>query len=124
MKTFLHFTKELELVEGLGDTAEKIGKGISSIRNNPFMSLLGKGAGGKELGDAFVGFAEKKKKQREEQMQDRRDFVAAKVRQLGRNNSKVKDFYRLEANILDPSKPKSREERQKELDDHYTNYTW
>jgi len=55
MKTFLHYTKERELDESIFGTA---GRFVKKVRNNPFMGLLGKNAGGKELGDALVGQAD------------------------------------------------------------------
>lgn len=55
MKTFLHYTKERELDESIFGS---VGRFVKKVRNNPFMGLLGKNAGGKELGDAFVGQAD------------------------------------------------------------------
>ena len=76
MKTFLHYTKEKELDEGfmdrvragaekVGDTAEKIGSAINTVRKNPFMGLLKKGAGGAAIGQAFGDYATQRKENRE-----------------------------------------------------------
>lgn len=149
MKTFLHYTKEQELDEsfatrfprlasaaqstsnyvkkGIEKTSsglEKAGDVVDSVRSSPLTGLLKKGAGGAAIGQALSGFSQQKKKKREEEMQDRRDYVAAKIKELGRGDPAVKNFYRLEADILNPNRPKSKQQRQKELDDHYTNYIW
>ena len=140
MKTFLHYTKERELDEGvMGRISGAVGtatRGLAKVGDfaagfrNTVAPAFAQGAkpgsflkGVTDASGAAVGAAEK---QREKQFAQSQRFVSAKRRSLGKNHPKVKDFDTQEADILDPQNTtfKDDDAREAALRKHYTDFKW
>jgi len=140
MKTFLHYTKERELDEGvfgalggaLGTATRglaKVGDFAAGFRDTVAPAFAQGAKPGSTLtgitgaAQAIRGHAEKK---REEEFAKTQRFVSAKRRSLGRNHTKVKDFDAQEADILDPQNTtfKNEDAREAALRKHYSEYKW
>ena len=140
MKTFLHYTKERELDEGimgkiggiLGSatrTASKVAKGAEWFKSNvapAFQQGAKPGSTLSAAGNVASGITSAAEESREKDFRQAQRFVSAKRRSLGKNHPKVSSFDSQEADILDPKNTtyKSDEAREAALRKHYSDYKW
>ena len=140
MKTFLHYTKERELDEGvlsrmggvagiLTRTASNVNTGAAYVRNRISPAVAQGAKDGSFLG-AVGGVASDitsaAEQSREKAFQRSQRFVSAKRRSLGKNHPKVNNFDKLEADILDPNNPTYKDDDAvaRALRKHYSDYKW
>ena len=140
MKTFLHYTKERELDEGvigriggaLGSLtrgASKVAKGAEWFKSNVAPGFEQGAKPGSTLGavGSVASLATSAAEEsREKAFRQSQRFVAAKRKSLGRNHQKVINFDSQEADILDPNNTtyKNDDTREAALRKHYSEYKW
>jgi hypothetical protein len=140
MKTFLHYTKERELDEGvlstIGGVAGSLTRGVSTVakgadwfRSNiapAFQQGAKPGSTLMAVGAAASGATSAAEQSREKAFQRSQRFVSAKRRSLGKNHPKVNNFDKQEADILDPNNTTYKDDgaREAALRKHYSDYKW